>query len=235
MSNKIKEMALPGVGKYVFNLIKRFPKKTSFLILASGEGYFENLLLRNGFKDITSCDLYTKNKLEKKVKFLKVDFNKSDFHKKINSKFDVIISMEIIEHLYSVDNFLKNISKLLKKEGSLFISTPNPSSNLSRIDNLLVGYPTLFIVEPGLGDHVTPIYYNILKHFLILNKMKIKNRYYYGSIWNYFSAYNKKGFKSYTHIFLYISLYYILNLLMIYNRSSKIVSIYKIGLGDNRN
>ena len=43
----------------------------------------------------------------------------------IDKKFDVILNMEIIEHVENVDFFLKSCSTLLKKDGIMFIATLN--------------------------------------------------------------------------------------------------------------
>ena len=44
---------------------------------------------------------------------------------KIKKKFDVILNMEIIEHVEDVNFFLKKSSELLKKNGLMFIATLN--------------------------------------------------------------------------------------------------------------
>ena len=44
---------------------------------------------------------------------------------KIKKKFDVILNMEIIEHVENVNFFLKKSSELLKKNGLMFIATLN--------------------------------------------------------------------------------------------------------------
>ncbi len=44
---------------------------------------------------------------------------------KIKKKFDVILNMEIIEHVEDVSFFLKKSSELLKKNGLMFIATLN--------------------------------------------------------------------------------------------------------------
>ena len=40
-------------------------------------------------------------------------------------KFDVILNMEIVEHVNDIDFFIKESSKLLKKNGIMFIATLN--------------------------------------------------------------------------------------------------------------
>ena len=44
---------------------------------------------------------------------------------KIKKKFDVILNMEIVEHVEDIQFFLKSCSKLLKKNGLMFIATIN--------------------------------------------------------------------------------------------------------------
>ncbi len=45
--------------------------------------------------------------------------------KKLNEKFDVILCLEIVEHIQNLDIFLKASSELLKKNGIIFIATIN--------------------------------------------------------------------------------------------------------------
>ena len=42
-----------------------------------------------------------------------------------SSKFDVILNMEIVEHVKDVDFFLQSCSKLLRKDGIMFVATIN--------------------------------------------------------------------------------------------------------------
>ena len=44
---------------------------------------------------------------------------------KMQKKFDVILSMEIIEHVEDINFFIKKSSELLKKNGLMFIATLN--------------------------------------------------------------------------------------------------------------
>ena len=41
------------------------------------------------------------------------------------NEFDAILNMEIVEHVTNVDLFIKNCSKLIKKNGIMFVSTIN--------------------------------------------------------------------------------------------------------------
>lgn len=64
-----------------------------------------------------------------KAKGIKV--GKSDLNSKFpfrNEEFDVITATQVIEHLYDVDTFVSEISRILKKNGILIISTENLSA-----------------------------------------------------------------------------------------------------------
>lgn len=44
----------------------------------------------------------------------------------IHEKFDLIIAGDLIEHLSNLDGFIKNLKNLLKEDGRIILSTPNP-------------------------------------------------------------------------------------------------------------
>lgn len=44
----------------------------------------------------------------------------------LNAQFDVIVAGDLIEHLVSFEGFFENCSRLLKDDGVLIITTPNP-------------------------------------------------------------------------------------------------------------
>ena len=44
---------------------------------------------------------------------------------KSKTRFDVILNMEIVEHVNDIDFFIKESSKLLKKNGIMFVATLN--------------------------------------------------------------------------------------------------------------
>ena len=80
--------------------------------------------------NVTGIDASDKNikiaRLHSKKNKLKINYLCSSPEKlKINKKFDVILNMEIVEHVEDVDFFLKSCSKLLKKNGLMFVATIN--------------------------------------------------------------------------------------------------------------
>jgi len=65
----------------------------------------------------------------------------------INEQFDLILTTEVIEHIFDTDNFLANIKRLLKPGGELVVSTPNAASLGRRLLLLLGRSPNLEITS----------------------------------------------------------------------------------------
>ena len=99
------------------------------LDIGCGGGLISEPMCRLGAK-VTGIDASNKNisvaKLHAKKNGLKINYiNTSPEKKIIQDKFDIILNLEIIEHVDNVDLFLESSSKLLNKNGIMFIATIN--------------------------------------------------------------------------------------------------------------
>ena len=104
-------------------------KKIRLLDIGCGGGLLSEPMSRLG-AEVTGIDASEKNiqvaKLHAKKNNLKINYlSSSPENLKIDKKFDVILNMEIIEHVEDVDFFLKSCSMLLKKDGIMFVATIN--------------------------------------------------------------------------------------------------------------
>ena len=119
------------------NIIETFKlnKKNSplqnvkILDIGCGGGLLSEPMCRLG-ADVTAIDASEKNiniaKIHSKKNNLKINYICASPEKlKIKDKFDVILNMEIVEHVEDMDFFLKSCSKLLKKKGIMFVATLN--------------------------------------------------------------------------------------------------------------
>jgi 2-polyprenyl-6-hydroxyphenyl methylase / 3-demethylubiquinone-9 3-methyltransferase len=104
-------------------------KKIKILDVGCGGGLLSEPMCRMGAK-VTGIDASIKNihvaKLHAEKNHLKIKYYCTSPERfKINEKFDVILNMEIVEHVQDVNFFLKSCSKLLKKNGIMFVATLN--------------------------------------------------------------------------------------------------------------
>ncbi len=104
-------------------------KNVKILDIGCGGGLLSEPMSRLG-ADVTGIDASSRNitvaKLHAKKNSLKIKYICASPEKlKKNNKFDVILNMEIIEHVEDVDFFLKSCSNLLKKNGLMFVATLN--------------------------------------------------------------------------------------------------------------
>ena len=101
----------------------------NILDIGCGGGLLSEPMSRMG-ANVTGIDASDKNikiaKLHSKKSNLKINYFCSSPEKlKVKKKFDVILNMEIVEHVEDVDFFLKSCSNLLKKNGIMFVATIN--------------------------------------------------------------------------------------------------------------
>ena len=103
--------------------------KINILDIGCGGGLLSEPMTRLG-ANVTGIDASSKNiniaKLHAKKNKLKINYSCTSPEKlKIKKKFDVILNMEIIEHVEDIDFFINSCSKLLKKNGLMFVATLN--------------------------------------------------------------------------------------------------------------
>ncbi len=119
--NIIKDLNLKNSNKPLKNI--------DILDIGCGGGLLAEPMCRLG-ANVVGIDASKKNievaKFHAKKNNLKIDYKSfSPENLKTQKKFDVILNMEIVEHVEDIDFFIKESSKLLKKNGTMFIATLN--------------------------------------------------------------------------------------------------------------
>ena len=104
-------------------------KKVKILDIGCGGGLLSEPMSRLG-ADVMGIDASDKN-----IEIAKFHAKKDNLNIKYlcaspeqlntSTKFDVILNMEIVEHVKNVDFFLQSCSKLLRKNGIMFVATIN--------------------------------------------------------------------------------------------------------------
>ncbi len=103
----------------------------SILDIGCGGGLISEPMARLGAK-VTGIDASEKNiniaKLHSKKNGLKINYlNASPENLEHIEKFDIILNLEIVEHVNNVNLYIKSCYKLLKKNGLMFTATLNRS------------------------------------------------------------------------------------------------------------
>jgi 2-polyprenyl-3-methyl-5-hydroxy-6-metoxy-1,4-benzoquinol methylase len=132
-------------GKFVESLISNYHecRNKTILNLGCGEGITSAVLFDNNF--VISCDL---NKI--KISSLKLPNKIICDIKNLplrEYKFDIIILQDVLEHLTCTDLLFKNLNELLKKEGIVYISTPNKYSIINIISDPHWNVPVVSILK----------------------------------------------------------------------------------------
>jgi len=119
------------------NIISNFKLKNknkplsgvNILDIGCGGGLLSEPMSRMG-ANVTGIDASNKNieiaKIHSKKSNLKINYICSSPEElKSKKKFDVILNMEIVEHVEDINFFLKSCSELLNKNGLMFVATIN--------------------------------------------------------------------------------------------------------------
>ena len=132
MFNPIRIEYITEKLKYHFNIESNndnFLNKINILDIGCGGGLISEPLARLG-GSVTGIDASEKNikvaKTHAKENNLNIRYlNTSPEKLEVNEKFDVILNLEIVEHVENVNLFLSSCNKLLKKNGIMFTATLN--------------------------------------------------------------------------------------------------------------
>jgi len=133
-NNKIGEFKREMSYKFAFNLIKRHlykneidPNNIDVLEVGIGSGYFPKFLF-NKFSNAKYVGLEYDPRLiefsrEKAPKGTFIQGNAESFQ--LDQQFDIVVSFQVVEHLYDPSAMLRNVYDHLKQGGLFLLTTPN--------------------------------------------------------------------------------------------------------------
>ena len=152
-------------------------QKINILDIGCGGGLLSEPMSRLG-ANVTGIDASDKNikiaKLHAKKNKLNINYFCSSPEKlKIKKKFDVILNMEIIEHVEDINFFIKSCSKLLKKNGLMFVATLNKTLK-SYVFAIIGAEYVLRWLPIGTHDWEKFVKPEDLKNILSKNNLKIE-------------------------------------------------------------
>lgn len=139
----------------VYSFCRKYVKNKVVLEVGSGSGYGTYHLSKFAKKIIAiDKDSGSIKESEKRYKSKNITFIPSTIEAyKTHQKFDIIIMLQVMEHILEIHSFLEKILFLLKKNGLVILSTPNALTqsynenpyhhkefNSTELRNLLSGY-----------------------------------------------------------------------------------------------
>jgi len=136
---KAQPITMPGVHSKFLKFFKQKSESTNLRILdmGAGHGAFSIKLDELGY-EVHACDLFPELFEFDKIECKKVDLTKSFPYP--DNFFDIVIAIEVSEHILDHEVFFSETSRILKPEGKLYLSTPNMLSMKSRMRFLFRGF-----------------------------------------------------------------------------------------------
>ena len=133
--------------------------------IGSGKELLKNKIVSSGLT-YTAFDIYPINETVKK-------WNVDD-PCPVSEKADVVLFLEVIEHLNNPWLGIKNISNAIRTGGHLILSTPNPAWSESRLNMFYKGVLTMFTQHDlDVNHHVFTPWKHILVKILEDNGFKV--------------------------------------------------------------
>ncbi|MBF0262622.1 MAG: class I SAM-dependent methyltransferase [Magnetococcales bacterium] len=157
-------------NQVIYSLIEPlFPASRNILDLGCGKGHMTqriaNGLIRAGLQPatiLTACDIVEEGYACAEIPFVSADLNQAlPFEE---CAFDLIVSVEVMEHIHQFYQLIMECSRILKTGGVLIFSVPNILHINSRISFLATGFFDMYIVPTTdqkmagrLCGHVMPL------------------------------------------------------------------------------
>lgn len=164
--------------------VKYLVKDTKILDFGCGEGALSQRLYDIGQTrkksqrgwEVTSVDVNAKD-FKANTKFIQLDFNNKEMVSKFiaenEEKYDLVLGIEVIEHIENRWEYIRNLKKLSKHRGWIIVSTPNITSWYSRVQFFFNGRFHQFGNDDRHYGHINPIAADELAYIVEKCNMKI--------------------------------------------------------------
>jgi 2-polyprenyl-3-methyl-5-hydroxy-6-metoxy-1,4-benzoquinol methylase len=131
---------------------------------------------------VDGCDLDV-GQIKAAVRYrYELDLNKQSIVDSIPVKYDMIVAMEIIEHLQNPWKYLSDSIALLKDGGLIVLSTPNISNFISRLRFFMRGSLLAFEKNDLAHGHITPLSFIQLENMFEFYKLEILKKGFAGPV-----------------------------------------------------
>lgn len=180
--NGIRVLAAHGLHEDIFRIMRPYisaPKR--ILDFGCGEGAFSQRLIDAGMI-VDGVDINTSQTKAAHRKRYELDLNTADVSKIVDQKYDVVVAMEILEHIHNPWKYLNDCKSVLKDGGIIILSTPNISSFPSRLRFFMRGTLIAYEKTDLIHGHITPLSFIQLENMFNNFDLKILEKGYAGPI-----------------------------------------------------
>ena len=156
--------AAPGVHEYTVDLVRAaLPDGGRVLEVGAGCGALA-LRLRDAGFDVVPTDLEPPHDW-----IHRLDLDRPEWTDETRGPFDMVVSVETLEHVENPRQVLRSIRSLLRPGDQLLVSTPNIAHPHSRLKMFLTGAPYLF----GPTHYYQPGHISILPVWLLTEHVSL--------------------------------------------------------------
>lgn len=122
---RFKESAKEPRFVYIVELIKKYASlNAEILDVGCGGGELLAALKQNGFGNVCGLDPSKESIKQLTENGIKGILGNIFDEKKVEKKFDVVISTAVAEHIYDLNSYIRNLSSYLKNDGFVVINVP---------------------------------------------------------------------------------------------------------------
>lgn len=131
----IEQYCLHQIHKKAYFDVQKLIQNKIVLDIGCNSGYGTYILSKTANKIIgadvskKAINFAVRNNSKKNIAYININGKHFPFRK---NSFDVVTSFQVIEHIEHVDSFLIEIKRVLKPNGIVIFTTPNPNLRLKR-------------------------------------------------------------------------------------------------------
>jgi SAM-dependent methyltransferase len=180
--NGIRVLAAYGLHSDIFAIARPFMNEGMHILdFGCGEGAFSQRLIDAGMI-VDGCDINTDQIKAKVNRKITLDLNKPYILDSVTDKYDMVLAIEIIEHIENPWKYLNDCLSVLKPGGIIVLSTPNISNFISRLRFLMRGTLLAYEKPDLVHGHITPLSFVQLENMFSFYKLDVLKKGYAGTI-----------------------------------------------------